>query len=120
MHTTPSRWHMRGLVLLLAAAIGATTLATAVAQAPAARSGAPPQAAAPAGEKADLLRLFPPDALSRHTLIRDDKHIAYTATAGTLPLLSGKGEISARIFFVAYAIDDRTAGRPVTFVFNGG
>src|SRR5262245_4489596 len=120
MHTTPSRWHMRGLVLLLAAAIGATTLATAVAQAPAARSGAPPQAAAPAGEKADLLRLFPPDALSRHTLIRDDKHIAYTATAGTLPLLSGKGEISARIFFVAYAIDDRTTDRPVTFVFNGG
>jgi carboxypeptidase C (cathepsin A) len=58
--------------------------------------------------------------VSRRTLVRDGRRIAYTATAGTLPLLSGKGEISARIFSVAYAIDEKTADRPVTFVFNGG
>jgi carboxypeptidase C (cathepsin A) len=112
---------MSGLALLLALAIGAATAATAVAQAPAGpRSGAPSQASTPAGEKADLSRLFPPDAVSRRTIVRDDKRIAYTATAGTLPLLSAKGEISARIFFVAYAIDEKAADRPVTFVFNGG
>jgi carboxypeptidase C (cathepsin A) len=112
---------MSGLSLLLALAIGAATAATAVAQAPAGpRSGAPSQASTPAGEKADLSRLFPPDAVSRRTIVRDDKRIAYTATAGTLPLLSAKGEISARIFFVAYAIDEKAADRPVTFVFNGG
>jgi carboxypeptidase C (cathepsin A) len=112
---------MSGLALLLALAIGAATAATALAQAPAGpRSGAPSQASTPAGEKADLSRLFPPDAVSRRTIVRDDKRIAYTATAGTLPLLSAKGEISARIFFVAYAIDEKPADRPVTFVFNGG
>jgi carboxypeptidase C (cathepsin A) len=112
---------MSGLALLLALAIGAATAATALAQAPAGpRSGAPSQASTPAGEKADLSRLFPPDAVSRRTIVRDDKRIAYTATAGTLPLLSAKGEISARIFFVAYAIDEKAADRPVTFVFNGG
>jgi carboxypeptidase C (cathepsin A) len=121
MHATPRRWITCGLAPLLALAMGATAAGTAVAQTPAGpRSGAPAQGSTSAGEKADLLRLFPPDALSRHTLVRDDKRIPYTATAGTLPLLSAKGEISARIFFVAYASDEKVADRPITFVFNGG
>jgi carboxypeptidase C (cathepsin A) len=92
-----------------------------LAQTPAA-PGAPaaPQAPAPAVEKADASRLFPPDAVSRHVLARGDKRLAYTATAGTLPLLGSKGEVSARIFSVAYTLDEKAADRPVTFVFNGG
>src|SRR5262244_2635271 len=120
MHATGRRWKNCGLAPLLALAVGATCATTAVAQVPAGpRSGAPAPASS-AGEKADLSRLFPPDALSRRTLVRDDKRIPYTATAGTLPLLSAKGEISARIFFVAYARDEIAPDRPITFVFNGG
>ena len=121
MYASASRWDRCGRALVSALAICAATAATAFAQAAASpRGGAQSQATTPAGEKADVSRLFPPDAVSRHTLARDDKRIAYMATAGTLPLVSAKGEISARIFFVAYAIDEKTADRPVTFVFNGG
>ena len=92
------------------------------AQAPAgaARAGRAPGTSAPAAEKADPARLFPPDAVSRHVLAEGDKRLAYTATAGTLPLLGPKGEVSARIFSVAYTLDEKAADRPVTFVFNGG
>src|SRR5262245_6586843 len=124
MHASPRPWKNCArallLALLLALAIGASSASTAVAQSPGPRSGAPAQGSTLAGEKADLLRLFPPDAVSRGTLVRDDKRIPYTATAGTLPLLSAKGEISARIFSFAYASDEKAADRPITFVFNGG
>ncbi|MBO0740631.1 MAG: peptidase S10 [Hyphomicrobiaceae bacterium] len=121
MPTSPRRWMNCGLAPLLALAIGASSASIAVAQTGAGpRSGAPAQGATSAGEKADLSRLFPPDAVSRRTLVRNDQRLAYTATAGTLPLLSPKGEISARIFFVAYTSDEKAADRPITFAFNGG
>ncbi|HEY7086168.1 MAG TPA: peptidase S10 [Hyphomicrobiaceae bacterium] len=121
MHATPRRRNTCGLAPLLALAMGAVAASTAVAQTPTSpRSGAPTQGSPSAGEKTDLLRLFPPDAVSRHTLVRDDRRIPYTATAGTLPLLGAKGETSARIFFVAYTSDEKAADRPITFVFNGG
>jgi carboxypeptidase C (cathepsin A) len=89
------------------------------AQAPAgAHAPAAPQAPAPAAEKVDTSRLFPPDAVSHHVLPQGEKR--YTATAGTLPLLGSKGEVSARIFSVAYTLDEKAADRPLTFVFNGG
>jgi len=47
--------------------------------------------------------------------------VAYTARAGTLPLLDAAGSETARVFSVAYladGADPRT--RPVTFVWNGG
>jgi len=121
MHAMPRRWNNCGLAPLLVLAIAATSAGPAVAQTPPGpRGAAAAQGSASAGEKADLLRLFPPDAVSRHTLVREDKPIPYTATAGTLPLLGAKGEISARIFSVAYAGDEKAADRPITFVFNGG
>ncbi len=46
--------------------------------------------------------------------------IAYTATAGTLPLLGDDGKKKADVFFVAYTADGGDAKRPVTFAFNGG
>lgn len=48
--------------------------------------------------------------------------IAYTATAGTLPLKKADGEKKASIFYISY--ERKNAGdpsqRPVTFCFNGG
>ena len=114
----------RGSALLLAVWAAVAGPATAFAQAPPGvhppQPSAPAASQAPAAEKADPSRLFPPDAVSRHTLALGDKRLAYTATAGTLPLLGAKGEVSARIFSVAYTLDEKAADRPVTFVFNGG
>jgi carboxypeptidase C (cathepsin A) len=48
--------------------------------------------------------------------------IAYTATAGRLPVLDDAGETEAEIFYIAYRADrPASAGpRPLMFVFNGG
>ena len=121
MQYTASRLGRCGLGLLLALCAAAASPAAAVAQ-PAANPHAPagPAAPAPAADKADAAHLFPPDAVSQHVLAVGDKRLAYTATAGTLPLVGPKGAVSAHIFFVAYTLDGRAADRPVTFVFNGG
>lgn len=63
---------------------------------------------------------FPPDSISRRTAQIGGDRIAYTATAGSLPLYRGKGEVAARIFYTGYVREGDAAGRPVTFVFNGG
>lgn len=68
-----------------------------------------------------VLALLPADAVTRHTLAAGGRTLAYTATAGTMPLFDQDGERSAAIFYTAYVLDDDPAGtRPVTFVFNGG
>lgn len=47
--------------------------------------------------------------------------IAYTATAGTLPLTKADGEKRASVFFIAYEKKgSEAAKRPITFCFNGG
>jgi carboxypeptidase C (cathepsin A) len=68
--------------------------------------------------QAGLARNLPEDATSQHTLGQGADRLAYSATAGTLPLTSDKGELTAKIFYVAYSTGG--AGRPVSFVFNGG
>ena len=44
--------------------------------------------------------------VTHHRLFIDGKELAYTATAGLMPLKDTKGEVEARIFFVAYTLDD--------------
>jgi carboxypeptidase C (cathepsin A) len=68
------------------------------------------------------LQLLPADSVTHHKLHVDGKDIAYTATAGTLPLRDGKGEKQADIFYVAFLRDDAgdAAQRPITYAFNGG
>jgi carboxypeptidase C (cathepsin A) len=60
--------------------------------------------------------------VTHHRLQIDGKELAYTATAGLMPLKDTKGEVEARIFFVAYTLDGTTpaAERPLMFSFNGG
>ncbi|CAN5828080.1 peptidase S10 [soil metagenome] len=60
--------------------------------------------------------------VTHHELEVGDESIKYTATAGMLPLKDEEGEIEARIFYIAYTLDevqDRSE-RPLMFSFNGG
>ncbi|MHC4947789.1 MAG: S10 family peptidase [Planctomycetota bacterium] len=106
-------------ILLLLLALAARPLAAAP---PATAPGpaAPEPAAAPGAAEADEGDDAP--SVTRHTTIIDGEPIAYTATAGTIPLMEEDGTVKARVFFVAYeqeGVED-AARRPVTFTFNGG
>jgi carboxypeptidase C (cathepsin A) len=68
-----------------------------------------------------VLSLLPADAVSEHSIDLPSGKLAYTATAGTLPLFDQSGERAAAIFYTAYVAKSvNPAARPVTFVFNGG
>src|SRR5512137_300749 len=88
------------------------------------RPGAPPEApqrpqAAGQYETASAIPDEPSE--TRHVLRLDGRDIAYTATAGTLPIRLDDGKIAARMFFVAYTKDGEDAKtRPVSFLYNGG
>ena len=56
-----------------------------------------------------------------HVVRLDGREIRYTATVGTIPIRLDNGQISARMFFVAYTKDGEDAKtRPVSFLYNGG
>jgi carboxypeptidase C (cathepsin A) len=63
---------------------------------------------------------LPADAVTEHTATIADNEVAYTAKAGSLPLTDGKGEVTAKVFYVSYTRKDGGENRPITFVFNGG
>jgi carboxypeptidase C (cathepsin A) len=60
--------------------------------------------------------------VTRHTITIKGGELAYTATAGKLPIQNDAGETEAQIFFVAYtaANPSRDVKRPLLFIFNGG
>jgi len=106
--------HGRGLIALALVAL----LLPAAAQEGPGRRGRP--ATASQGEPG-VLKLLPKDSVTEHTVQTASGPLAYTATAGTLPLYDQSGEQSAAIFYTAYvARGANTANRPLTFVFNGG
>jgi carboxypeptidase C (cathepsin A) len=82
---------------------------------PAPSAAAKPSAASPSA-------LLPPDAVTHHKIRLGGEDIAYTATAGTLPLRDEKGEKQADIFYVAYLREGVADAqqRPITYAFNGG
>jgi carboxypeptidase C (cathepsin A) len=62
-----------------------------------------------------------PPVVTHHQLTLNGKTVAYTATAGRLPIKRDDGKIEAEMFFVAYTLDGQDAAkRPETFAFNGG
>jgi len=68
-----------------------------------------------------LLAMLPADSVTQHTIDVAGRKLAYTATAGTLPLRDDKGEQTASVFYTAYVLNGAKAGeRPITFAFNGG
>jgi carboxypeptidase C (cathepsin A) len=60
--------------------------------------------------------------VTRHHIRIDGKELAYTATASLMPIKDAKGEVEARIFFMAYTLNGAGAAakRPLMFSFNGG
>lgn len=59
--------------------------------------------------------------VTQHTINFHGSPLAYTATAGTLPIRNDDGEVEGRIFFVAYTKETSDPStRPVTFAYNGG
>ncbi|CCV06019.1 Peptidase S10 serine carboxypeptidase [Mesorhizobium metallidurans STM 2683] len=71
-----------------------------------------------------VLSLLPPPQTTDHSITLAGRKLDYQAKAGTLSLLSGKGDVTAEIFYVAYIRRSPDAAqepqRPITFVFNGG
>ncbi len=75
-----------------------------------------PQSEAPEPEAARL----PADHVTRHELAMGDRTLAFTATAGSIPLTNPRNQPEADIAFVAYVLGDGDRARPVTFAINGG
>lgn len=58
---------------------------------------------------------------THHTVMIDGRHVAYTATAGTIILSNSQQKPTASMFFIAYTEDKSDpATRPITFLYNGG
>jgi carboxypeptidase C (cathepsin A) len=60
--------------------------------------------------------------VTEHEIKIGDQTLAYTATAGTLPINASDGTTEARIFYIAYkkkGVEDADE-RPLMFSFNGG
>ena len=60
--------------------------------------------------------------VTKHEIRVGGKTLRYTATVGMMPLKNREGETEARIFFMAYTLDDAgsRSRRPLTFSFNLG
>jgi carboxypeptidase C (cathepsin A) len=79
---------------------------------------AAPASPAPKPSSSDV---YPPDAVTSHSITLGGKSYAYAARAGTIALENEKGATTARMFYTAFTLngaDPRT--RPVTFLYNGG
>jgi len=106
----PLKLNLISLILLVLAAFAQPVLAE-TAERPAPSGG--------------VLSLLPSPQTTKHSLTLAGRKLDYQARAGTLPLLSGKGDVTAEIFYVAYMLEPPASAakdpqRPITFVFNGG
>ena len=62
-----------------------------------------------------------PPVIAKHSARIGGRQINYTTTTGFLPIKNATtGEVEARIFYMAYTMDNPPAGRPLMFSFNGG
>lgn len=62
-----------------------------------------------------------PPVVKKHSARINGRQINYTTTTGFMPIKNAtSGETEARIFYIAYTMDDPPAGRPLMFSFNGG
>lgn len=62
-----------------------------------------------------------PPSVSKHSVTVGGRVLNYTTTTGFMPIKNAQsGETEAKIFFIAYTLDNPPAGRPLMFSFNGG
>jgi carboxypeptidase C (cathepsin A) len=115
---------------VLLALLGPVAAQVAPAPAPSGEGSQPAQREGPRGARAErgagerpqaAARRLPPDAVTGHVLDLPGRTLRFTATAGSLPLVDGQGNVQAEIGYVAYTLDGADpASRPVTFAVNGG
>lgn len=74
----------------------------------------------PAPKPAEPVRDEPP-VITKHSVTAGGKTLNYTTTTGFMPIRNAvSGDVEARIFFMAYTLDNPPARRPLMFSFNGG
>ncbi|HEY8562756.1 MAG TPA: hypothetical protein VIL74_20430 [Pyrinomonadaceae bacterium] len=62
-----------------------------------------------------------PPVQTKHSVRAGNRTLNYTVTTGYLPIRNERsGETEARMFFMAYTLDNAPANRPLMFSFNGG
>jgi carboxypeptidase C (cathepsin A) len=62
-----------------------------------------------------------PPVVKKQTVRIGSQTLSYTTTTGFMPIKNAvSGETEARIFYVAYTLDNPPAKRPLMFSFNGG
>ncbi|MGH9838166.1 MAG: S10 family peptidase [Blastocatellia bacterium] len=64
-----------------------------------------------------------PPIITKHEMRLGDRALKYSVTTGMMPIKNGQtGETEARMFFMAYTLDDVAdrSKRPLMFSFNGG
>ncbi len=61
-----------------------------------------------------------PPVITHHEIRVGGRTLHYTATTGMMPIKNRDGETEARMFFMAYTLDEGRGRRPLTFSFNGG
>lgn len=82
-----------------------------------------PQVTVKVGEPQDdkKLSLNEPTSITKHSVRVNGKQLNYTVTTGFMPIREEKlGETEAKIFYMAYTLDNPPAKRPLMFSFNGG
>lgn len=62
-----------------------------------------------------------PTSVTRHSIRQGARVLNYTVTTGFMPVRNAQtGETEAKMFFMAYTLDNPPAKRPLMFSFNGG
>lgn len=86
-------------------------------------SAAVAQTPSPSTSPAKLLdpKMDEPPVVSKHSIRVGSQTLNYTTTTGFMPIKNAvSGEVEARIFYMAYTLDNPPAKRPLMFSFNGG
>ncbi len=89
---------------------------------PCARAVEPKAPATPEPDTSKAALVEAPPVVTHHELRLGARLLKYTVTTGLMPLRDDQGEIEARVFYMAYALE-RSGGpetRPLMFSFNGG
>ena len=62
-----------------------------------------------------------PTSIEKHSIRAGGRTLNYTTTTGFMPIRNAQtGEVEAKIFYMAYTLDNPPARRPLMFSFNGG
>jgi carboxypeptidase C (cathepsin A) len=70
---------------------------------------------------AQTLQAEEPPVVAKHSINVGNRPLNYTTTTGFIPIRNAiTGETEARIFYMAYTLDNPPVRRPLMFSFNGG